>query len=49
MHSALEVEYGGEIQEREAAGFKVPNPTITNPNKICVWSGKKYIVSTVRI
>jgi hypothetical protein len=47
VHSAHEVEYEGEIQKREAARLEVPNPTITNPNKICVWSGKKYIVSTV--
>ena len=47
LHSAHEVEYEGEIEEREAAGLEVPNPTITNPNEICVWSGKKYIVSIV--
>ena len=49
LHSAYELEYEGEIQEREAAGLEVPNLTITNPNEICVWSGKKYIVSIVLV
>jgi hypothetical protein len=47
LQSAQEVEHEGGIEEPEAAGLEVPNPTIANPNETCVWSGNKYIVSII--
>lgn len=41
MHSAHELEYEGEIKERESAGLDVLNPIITYSNASCVGLEKK--------
>lgn len=41
MHSTHEVEYEGEIQEREAAKLDILNPIITYSNASCVGLKKK--------